>query len=105
MRLSIALLPSAQKRYPAGTSNSTNVRLTEAEVRAVSMVCRRQGVRREAGSERLEENHRVHCGFPQIKIVCQQIRGHSVRLECFSTPRPASSPALGGLIHKLTNTL
>jgi hypothetical protein len=23
--------------------------------------------------------------------------------ECFSTPQPASSPALGGLIHKLTN--
>jgi len=39
------------------------------------------------------------CGFPQIKIVCQQIRG------CFSTPRPAASPALGGLIHKLTNAL
>jgi hypothetical protein len=21
-----------------------------------------------------------HCGFPQIKILCQQIRGHSVRV-------------------------
>jgi hypothetical protein len=29
-----------QKRYPAGTSTSTNVRLTEAEVYAVSMACR-----------------------------------------------------------------
>jgi len=43
-----------------------------------------------------------HCGFPQIKIVCQQIRG--IPLECFSTRRPASSAALGGSIHKLTNT-
>src|SRR5215470_18048475 len=44
-----------------------------------------------------------HCEFPQIKIVCQQIRG--IPFECFSTPQPASSPALGGLIQKLTNTL
>ena len=29
-----------QKRYPAGTSTSTNVRLTEAEIHAVSMACR-----------------------------------------------------------------
>jgi hypothetical protein len=29
-----------QKRYPAGTSNSMNVRLTEAEINAVSMACR-----------------------------------------------------------------
>src|SRR6516165_9974691 len=40
--------------------------------------------------------------FPQIEIVCQQIRAFR---ECFSTRRPASSPAFGGLIHKLTNTL
>ena len=32
--------PNGQKRYPAGTSTSTNVRLTEAEVHAVSMACR-----------------------------------------------------------------
>jgi Fructose-bisphosphate aldolase class-I len=41
--------------------------------------------------------------FPTDKIACQQIRG--IPFECFSTRRPASSPALGGLIHKLTNTL
>jgi hypothetical protein len=29
-----------EKRYPAGISTSTNVRLTEAEIRAVSMACR-----------------------------------------------------------------
>jgi hypothetical protein len=29
-----------QKRYPAGTSTSTNVRLTEAEIHAVSTACR-----------------------------------------------------------------
>jgi len=29
-----------EKRYPAGTSTSTNVRLTEAEIHAVSMACR-----------------------------------------------------------------
>jgi signal transduction histidine kinase len=29
-----------QKRYPAGTSTSANVRLTEAEIHAVSMICR-----------------------------------------------------------------
>ena len=28
-----------------------------------------------------------------------------IPFECFSTPQPASSQALGGLIHKLTNTL
>ena len=28
------------------------------------------------------------CGFPQVKIVCQQIRG--IPFECFATPRPAS---------------
>jgi hypothetical protein len=31
---------SCQKRYPAGTSTSTNVHLTEAEIHAGSMVCR-----------------------------------------------------------------
>src|SRR5215831_11269956 len=45
----------------------------------------------------------THCGFPQVRIVCQQIRG--IPFECFSTRPPASSSALGGLIHKLTNTL
>jgi hypothetical protein len=29
-----------EKRYPVGTSTSTNVRLTEAEIHAVSMACR-----------------------------------------------------------------
>jgi len=43
-----------------------------------------------------------HCGFPQVRIVCQQIRG--IPFECFSTRPPASSSALGGLIYKLTNT-
>jgi len=42
-------------------------------------------------------------GSPQITIVCQQIRG--IPYECFSNPRPAASPTLGGLIHKPTNTL
>jgi hypothetical protein len=51
-----------EKRYPAGTSTSTNVRLTEAEIDAVSTACR------------------TAVGFPQITIVCQQIRGHSVRV-------------------------
>jgi hypothetical protein len=32
--------PNGQKRYPAGTSTSTNIRLTEAEIHAVSMACR-----------------------------------------------------------------
>jgi hypothetical protein len=30
-----------------------------------------------------------HCGFPQIKIVCQQIRG--IPFECFSTRRTLPS--------------
>ena len=42
---------------PAGTSNSMNVRLTEAEIHAVS-----RGLP-------------YRCEFPQVKIVCQQIRG------------------------------
>jgi hypothetical protein len=54
-----------------------NVRPDETEVRAVSMACRN------------------HCGFPQVKIVCQHIRG--IPFECFSTRRPASSSALAGL--------
>ena len=28
-----------------------------------------------------------------------------IPFECFSTRRPASRPAFGGLLHKLTNTL
>jgi hypothetical protein len=50
----------AENLNPVGTSTSTNVRLTEAEIHAVSTACR------------------YHCGFPQVRIVCQQIRGHSV---------------------------
>jgi hypothetical protein len=55
-----------QKRGPAGISTSTNFRLTEVEVHAVSMACR------------------TTVGFPQIKIVCQQIRG--IPFECFLDP-------------------
>jgi hypothetical protein len=38
----LSLKPSkcGQKRYPAGTNTSTNARLTEAEIHAVSMACR-----------------------------------------------------------------
>jgi putative ABC transport system substrate-binding protein len=53
---------AGKNAYPAGTSTSTNVRLTEAEIHAVSMACR------------------AAVGIPQIKIVCQQIWGHSVRV-------------------------
>jgi hypothetical protein len=42
-------------------------------------------------------------GFPQIKIVCQQIQG--IPFECFSDPAARLDPAFDGLIHKLTNTL
>jgi hypothetical protein len=30
------------------------------------------------------------CGFPHVKIVCQQIRG--IPCECFSNPRPVGEP-------------
>ena len=78
-------LPFEQKHYPAGTSTSTNVRPDETEVHAVF------------------NGLPYHCGFPHVRIVCQQIRG--IPFECFSARPPASSSALGGLIHKLTNTL
>ena len=82
-RLRFTTVGDASKKHdPAGTSTSTNVRPDETEVHAVSMACR------------------THCGFPQVRI---QIRG--IPFECFSTRPPASSSALGGLIHKLTNTL
>src|SRR5262249_45039086 len=50
------------KRYPAGTSTSTNVLLTEA------------------GIKRCFNGLPYRCEFPQITIVCQPIRGHSVRV-------------------------
>ena len=56
----------------------------ETEILAVSAACCTTGV-----------SHRY-------KIVCQQIRG--IPFECSSTRRTVSSPALGGLIHRLTNT-
>ena len=40
MSLGPSAFASEQKRHPAGTSTSTNVRPDEAEVHAVSMACR-----------------------------------------------------------------
>jgi len=68
----------------AGTSNSTNVRLTRQKAALFQWLA-------------------VPLWFPTEKIVCQQIWG--IPFECFSIRRPASSAALGGLIHELADTL
>jgi hypothetical protein len=46
-----------------------------------------------------------HCGFPTDKDSVPTDSGFGgIPFECFSTRRPASNAALGGSIHKLTNT-
>ena len=49
--------------------------------------------RQEQRSPRCFNGLRYHCGFPQVKIVCQQIRWHSVHNFAVAKARDAPAAA------------
>jgi hypothetical protein len=77
-------LPGTIYPYAAGTSNSANVRLTRQKSALFQWLA-------------------VPLWFPTDKDSLPTDSG-GIPFERFSTRRPASSPALGESIHKLTNT-